>query len=816
VSYPLGVDVGTTYTAAALWRDGRVQTVPLGNRANAVPSVLFLREDGAMLVGEPASRRGIGDPDRVAREFKRRMGDEIPILVGGRGFSAQQLTGEVLRWVINRVSELQGGPPQHVALTHPASWGEFRRNLLLQAAMSAGLRDVGLLPEPVAAATWYAAQERVEPGSLIGIYDFGGGTFDASVVRKTQTGMELYGEAGGDDSIGGVDFDHALFRHVGTAAGVDINAVMQDPAGQSALGQLFAAVVEAKEALSADLDTVVPVVLPGVSQQVLITRGEFEDMIRPQVVGTVGVFGQVVRRAGIDPARLHAVLLVGGSSRIPLVRELLSAELGIRVALDAHPKYTVSLGAAVAAAPRVAELPPRTTMAPGPVRPMPPLQPIQPPPTPIRPPAPVPVPSTQRGVRPVPMPPEAQPAVSEKVDLARTGLTGATDVAAVLAAIQPKASALALPDTRGPAVMRTRDGSSGSGRGRLVAVLVVLAIAAVVAAVAVFVLNGSNDTPPSSTSNTSPTPSITKSPAAGTFQLTGQLVAAPDGADAMWAAATLRSGQLVAVGVSAATEPRAWLTSPGGASTYVAPQSETKGKMSDVTALPGGGAVAVGFTGSDNTRRPAVWTTTNGTEWRLLPPQGDFRPNSGIVELYAVTVTTDGRLLAIGKDVRNDRTDGDAAVFTSTVGGNSWNRVPATGLDGTGPQLVRRVVVTKDGFMAVGSALSGAGQGAAMWTSTDGTTWQVWPYLPEGSPTLSALAVRGDGRLISCGSIGSSDRPEVSCWVQNEQQLWDRWDVGGSPTPLFLYGLVSGESGMLMVGAGLAGGSADAAVWVVS
>jgi hypothetical protein len=302
--------------------------------------------------------------------------------------------------------------------------------------------------------------------------------------------MELYGEAGGDDSIGGVDFDHALFRHVGAAAGVDINAMIHDQSVQSALGQLFAAVVEAKEALSADLDTVVPVVLPGVSQQVLITRSEFEDMIRPQVVGTVGVFGQVVRRAGIDPARLHAVLLVGGSSRIPLVRELLSAELGIRVAVDAHPKYTVSLGAAVAAAPRIAALPPRNAMAPGPVRPMPP-PPTAPPPPGVRPQQTPSVPvsgaNSQRGVRPVPMPPEATPAVSEKVDLARTGLTGATDVNALLAAIQPKASALVLPENRRQAVMRTRDKQGSSGRGRLIALLVVAVIALSVTLVVSFV-----------------------------------------------------------------------------------------------------------------------------------------------------------------------------------------------------------------------------------------------------------------------------------------------------------------------------------------
>src|SRR5436305_14998540 len=100
--FSLGVDIGSTYTAAAVWRDGRVQTVPLGNRANAVPSVLFLRDDGTLLVGEAAVRRGTTEPDRQAREFKRRMGDEVPILLGGQGFSAHQLIGRMPRSVGDR------------------------------------------------------------------------------------------------------------------------------------------------------------------------------------------------------------------------------------------------------------------------------------------------------------------------------------------------------------------------------------------------------------------------------------------------------------------------------------------------------------------------------------------------------------------------------------------------------------------------------------------------------------------------------------------------------------------------------------------
>src|SRR6266542_94837 len=121
VAFSLGVDIGTTYTAAGLWRDGTVNSVPLGNRSHAVPSVLFLRDDGVLLVGEAASRRAVTEPSREARDFKRRMGDEVPIRMGDKSFRANELTGHLRRWVIYTASEREGGRPDHVVLTCAAA-----------------------------------------------------------------------------------------------------------------------------------------------------------------------------------------------------------------------------------------------------------------------------------------------------------------------------------------------------------------------------------------------------------------------------------------------------------------------------------------------------------------------------------------------------------------------------------------------------------------------------------------------------------------------------------------------------------------------
>ena len=114
VGYQLGVDLGTTYCAAAVHRNDRVDIVTLGNRASSVPSVVYLREDGEMLVGESAERRAASDPQRAAREFKRRVGDPVPVVLGGETFSAEELMARQLPPIIRIVSERQGAAPDAI------------------------------------------------------------------------------------------------------------------------------------------------------------------------------------------------------------------------------------------------------------------------------------------------------------------------------------------------------------------------------------------------------------------------------------------------------------------------------------------------------------------------------------------------------------------------------------------------------------------------------------------------------------------------------------------------------------------------------
>lgn len=350
MGYVLGVDLGTTYTAAAIGRDARVEMLSLGNRAASIPSVVYIREDDEILVGEAADRRGAGDPGRVAREFKRRVGDTTPILVGGTPYSAEALMAKLLRWVIDHATEREGAAPDHVAVTHPANWGAYKKDLLEQAVRIANLEGVTFLTEPEAAASYYASTERVELGAVVAVYDLGGGTFDATVLRKTADGFEILGHPEGIERLGGIDFDEAVFQHVNSSVGDVISQLdPDDPNAVSAVARLRGECVEAKEALSHDTDAAIPVMLPNVSTEVRITRGELENMVRLRLSDTIDAMQRALRSAGVDAAHVTTVLLVGGSSRMPLVAQLVSTELGRPVAVDAHPKHSIALGAALAA-----------------------------------------------------------------------------------------------------------------------------------------------------------------------------------------------------------------------------------------------------------------------------------------------------------------------------------------------------------------------------------------------------------------------------------------------------------------------------------
>ncbi len=351
MGYQLGIDIGTTYTAAAIHRDGKTEMLGLGNRAMQVPSVLYLTPGGEFLVGDAAEARAAAEPEGVVREFKRRIGDPVPILVGGTPFSAEALTAKLLARVVKVATEREGERPEAITVSHPANWGEFKTDLLRQSFRLADLADVQTCTEPEAAAVSYAARQRVADGECVAVYDLGGGTFDAAVLRNGQGRFSVLGTPEGIEHLGGVDFDEALFQHVLRSIGADeMSFDPDDPEVVWTLGRLRRECVEAKELLSADTEAVVTVALGQSRTTVRLTRGEFEDMLRPTIEETVGTMRRVLRSANVEIGQVSAFVLVGGSSRIPLITEVLISAFGRPLAIDTHPKHDIALGAALLAA----------------------------------------------------------------------------------------------------------------------------------------------------------------------------------------------------------------------------------------------------------------------------------------------------------------------------------------------------------------------------------------------------------------------------------------------------------------------------------
>jgi molecular chaperone DnaK len=347
MSYWLGVDVGSTVTAAAVCRgNGPAEVVALGDGSATVPSVLYLSDQGQVVVGEAAQRRVLTDPDRVVRAFTGRVGDEVPMVIGDQAYTAAQLSAMLVSWVVDQVAAQQAGPAAAIVVTHPASWGDYKRAVLAAALAEAGLSEVQLCCEPEAAA---AATDGFGP--TIAVYDLGGATFHATVVRTSPAGeTAVMGSPQRLPQLGGVDFDDAVFGHVLAAVPALAQLDPQDRATLATTAEVRRACSRAIRMLSADTEVTIPVTAPGINTHVRLHRAEFDDMICPYLGETLQALRRALRSAQLQSQDLDAVMLVGGSARIPLVAQLVSTELDQPVTVDADPATTIARGAATLAA----------------------------------------------------------------------------------------------------------------------------------------------------------------------------------------------------------------------------------------------------------------------------------------------------------------------------------------------------------------------------------------------------------------------------------------------------------------------------------
>ncbi|MGI5132092.1 Hsp70 family protein [Pseudonocardia sp. CA-107938] len=337
--YHLGIDLGSTCTTAAVCRGGRPEPVTLGASGISIPTVALRTADGELLVGEAAQRRAATEPHRVARGFTQRIGDDIPLVLGDEVVPAADIAARFVGSVVELVTAREGAAPASIALTHPVGWGAHRRATLLSALATRGIVDLHLVAEPVAAALGHGAST-----GTVAVYDLGGDSCTASVLSCTDGTPALVGEPVRLPGIGGRGFDEHVLDHVRDALGTAWDALdAADPSVLAAVAALRRDCAEAKQALSADVDATVTVMLPELHTRVRIGRADFEDRIRPDVAATVAALQQALSTSP------DTVLLVGGSARIPLVPQMVSAGLGRPVTVDADPCTTAARGAAISA-----------------------------------------------------------------------------------------------------------------------------------------------------------------------------------------------------------------------------------------------------------------------------------------------------------------------------------------------------------------------------------------------------------------------------------------------------------------------------------
>ena len=355
----VGIDLGTTNSLAAYVVDGKPVAVRDASGTALIPSCLNFTLDGTVLVGSEAKARALAEPESTVFSIKRLMGRTLKDLeadlpwipqqiverelergrkvlrvrVGGRELTPEELSAVILKEVRKRA-----GNPTKAVITVPAYFDDAQRQATRDAGRIAGLDVLRILNEPTAAALAYGL-DRKDSG-VVAVYDLGGGTFDCSIL-SLQDGVFKVLSTNGDTRLGGDDFDHLLMQHYADSTALDL--AEKNP---SLVQNLRDACETAKRALShAEATEVAPVGLP----KLPVTRSEFESLIRPLVDRTLARCKAACRDAGIEPKSVTEVVMVGGSTRVPLVLRLVGEFFGRTPHTELNPDEVVALGAAIQA-----------------------------------------------------------------------------------------------------------------------------------------------------------------------------------------------------------------------------------------------------------------------------------------------------------------------------------------------------------------------------------------------------------------------------------------------------------------------------------
>jgi len=345
-----GIDLGTTCSTIGRVEDGQPRLVPIAGSV-LVPSIVQFRPDGTTVVGREAENGIALEPERTVRSAKRSMGTSHVFTIDGRAVTPEDVAAEVLRYLADGAEAATGTRPKQVVITVPAWFNQPARAATQRAAEAAGLEVVRLVNEPTAAALAHAHGTDVHRRALV--YDFGGGTFDVSLVDQAGELVEVRGSHG-DTRLGGDDIDAAIARVVRNrvqSSAPEVAKLLET--SRAAFERLLLAARDAKHELSESLSTTLRVPFLGdvdgraVHLEERLERAELETILAPLVERTLESVDTVLRDARIAADEVDELLLVGGSTRIPAVWDALHRHYGWEGSAKISPDLAVGLGAAV-------------------------------------------------------------------------------------------------------------------------------------------------------------------------------------------------------------------------------------------------------------------------------------------------------------------------------------------------------------------------------------------------------------------------------------------------------------------------------------
>ena len=354
----VGIDLGTTNSLVAIVENGTPRVIPGPDGRNLVPSVVYFDESGTKLVGNAAHEKMVEKPKNTIFSIKRFMGkgladvrQDLALLpfevssssdtivrlkVFGREYTPPHISSFILRELKRNAEAALGEEIINAVITVPAYFNDAQRQATKDAGRIAGLDVLRIVNEPTAASLAYGLQERRH--GIIAVYDFGGGTFDISILKLSEGIFEVL-STNGDTHLGGDDIDEQLIRLV--------LSELKLPDSTSELPAIRKAVRNAKEELSSA--EAVKIVIGRLSYRRRITRAEFESLIEPTVERTLKSCRLALQDAGLQPAAVDEVVMVGGSTRIPLVLRRVQDLFGRLPHTSLNPDEVVALGAAIQA-----------------------------------------------------------------------------------------------------------------------------------------------------------------------------------------------------------------------------------------------------------------------------------------------------------------------------------------------------------------------------------------------------------------------------------------------------------------------------------